>query len=282
MFYTSKLRKGNFKFYYSLVKRTFLLRLFKYNLVFSPNIPHGFIVASGRSGTKFLAKMLKNDPSCCAFHEPVPMESIAHSRALTAPDSAEHYISRYRKYDIYKRIKENKCKKYIESNGYIRLHIPSLKKSFPYAKFIQLVRDPRDVVRSQMNRDIFFNNHPVYSSKFGPPYGMKAEEWNDMDRFKKICWLWQYENSIMRKEADMTVRFETLIKDYKYFKSNILDKFELSITEEVWSREVSIPVNISYSYEFPPYKEWSDEHNNDFKSLCEKEASYYNYDFNSD
>lgn len=112
-----------------------------------------FILALGRSGTTFLAKLLHQIPNTVVFHEPVQEDFKAYREAFNNPLAAKWYIHTFRKKEIYLRMRENHhVKSYGEVNSALRRHVEALKRAFPQATFIHLVRDGRDVVRSMMSR----------------------------------------------------------------------------------------------------------------------------------
>ena len=240
-------------------------------------IPMLFIYGTGRSGTTFMAKIFEGIPNLCSFHEPLPYEGFAHSEAAIRPKSAARYVSAFKRFDVANRIKKHKCSNYIESNGYIRLHIPFMRKFFPNAHFLHLVRNPKDVIRSHMNRNVLLDPHPIYPSSWGPPHGISSENWREMDRFEKLCWLWSNENSTMRENADKTVLFEKIIGDYDYFKEFILNRITVDISKQKWEAMAKTPVNISASYSFPEYPEWDEIHKRKFAALCGDEMTQYGY-----
>ena len=71
---------------------------------------------------------------------------------------------------------------YGEANVYLERVLNELQDVFPEAEFVHLYRDPKDVVRSLMNRDWYEvpedNKHPV----MGVPF------WSKMSQFEKVCW----------------------------------------------------------------------------------------------
>ena len=241
------------------------------------HLPLTFVIASGRSGTLFLASLLKSDPLCHVYHEPVQFEEIAHLRALMRPDSTESYLNKFRRYDIQNRILRDNCQKYVEVNGYLRLHAADLKKTFPNCRIIHLVRDPRNVVRSHMNRSVLTDEHPIYHQKMKNPPPLTNDEWRHMTRFEKLSWLWQYENRKMRNQACKTVRFESILTDFNYFEQHFIQELQLNINRPVWQQFVSVQINPSKTYFFPSYPKWSDELKKSFNQICGPEMDELGY-----
>lgn len=80
-------------------------------------------------------------------------------------------------------------KNYIESNNRLYSFINPLREIQPNAKFIHVVRDGREVVRSDMSRNFctdMYKRYRIAASYFpNDPYYNSLDQ---MDRFEKICW----------------------------------------------------------------------------------------------
>jgi len=95
-------------------------------------------------------------------------------------------------------------------------------------------KTPEDVSRVRMDFDrlheeIFAYNDPMAPLVHPPPGDPYHEQWNSMSRFQRLCWLWQADNAFIRTSLDHTVRFELLLSDYDYFKSELLDYVGLEV-----------------------------------------------------
>lgn len=112
---------------------------------------------------------------------------------------------------------------YLESNNQLRGVIDLLPAAFPDSKAVFIIRDPRDWVRSWLNKFI-----PRYSRRDlrgwlpharltprhvpGDPW---RDRWKKMSVFEKLCWAWHRENvhslaCVLRNPNAMVVRFEDL------------------------------------------------------------------------
>jgi len=235
-----------------------------------------FILGIGRSGTKFLAYLLNMADNAVVYHEPFD-ESIPYQEAYQNPDAAEKYIRDFRMKEIYLRVHKHSVNTYGEVNSYLRRHCEAIKKLIPNVKLIHLVRDGRDVVRSMYSR---MTMKPwTYTTRYIYPLPDDPwrDQWDRMSRFEKLCWYWATENKYLRKCINKFVRFEDIIRDYTYFKKNVLEYLNLDIPREIWEREVNRPKNITIAHKLPHWSEWSSELIEAFKRICGDEMKIYGY-----
>lgn len=183
-----------------------------------------FVLSVGRSGTKSIASA-------------VPF--LEHE-----PDGSSPDISR-----LKERMKGKKI--YGETSHFWKSHLEKLKKLFPNALYIHLVRDPIKVVNSLYIRD-------WYSGKVKPGYEYREEtlpvdNFKKLSRFEKICWYWRYWNQEISKYADVRIRLEDI------------------------SRFLPC-LNKSRSIKFP---KWSLDNWYKFWLICGKLAKEYGYDYST-
>ena len=74
------------------------------------------------------------------------------------------------------------------------------------------------------------------------PINQACEDWADMDRFARICWYWQAENSRLRKVVGKTVQFEKILVNYEYFHDEILEPCHIFLDKKGWEIAVASPV----------------------------------------
>jgi hypothetical protein len=238
-----------------------------------------FILAHGRSGTNFLANLLGQSQEAYVFHEPVLEDFSAYLKAFHDPESAGNYMRGFRKTEIYLRMRHVPTGVYGEVNGMLRRHAAAIQIAFPAVTLIHLVRDGRDVVRSTMSRKLV----PIRNLYFMGIYPRKMDpwraRWKDMDRFSRVCWLWQEENALLRKEINKTVQFEKILSDYEYFYSEILEPCQIFLDKKVWEAAVASPRNITSSFEMPKWKDWTPEQQKTFREICGDEMEKCGYRF---
>ena len=235
-----------------------------------------FILSIGRSGTKFLSSLLNKAPNALVVHEPF-IESIPHQDVFNDPRKAEEYIQKFRKKEIYLRVRNYDIETYGEVNSFLRRHCQALKHGLPKATLIHLVRDGRAVVRSMYSRNTMLPND--YNTKRIRPREDDPwkDEWHKMSRFEKLCWYWAVENKYLRECIGKTVQFEKLVTDYDYFKKNLLKPLKLDIPEEMWKSEVNKPKNVTTTYKLPHWKEWDQKKKEAFERICGDEMKKCGY-----
>ena len=238
-----------------------------------------FILGFGRSGTSFMANFLNQAEETYVFHEPVFEDFYAHARAHYSQAAAETYIEGFRKKEIYRRIQHLHPGIYGEVNGTLRCHVKAIQKSFPKVTLLHLVRDGRDVVRSNVGRRTMTIRNPFSMSMHPIASDPWSKKWSKMDRFARICWYWQEENSRLRKAIGRTVQFEKILSNYEYFSSEVLTPCGIQIDEKAWHTAVASPRNVTREFSMPKWDGWTSEQRNTFQEICGEEMANCGYSF---
>jgi hypothetical protein len=236
-----------------------------------------FILAIGRSGTTFLAHLLNMSSNAVVFHEPIRSDVDAYRRGFFSPDDAERYIASFRKKEMYLRTRKKDFTVYGEVNSLLRRHYHPLRRHFPAAGFLHLVRDGRDVVRTMMSTDALKPGfmwtwwlRPHESDPF-------FSQWSTMDRFAKLCWYWRVENHHLRTSIGNTVKFEDVTRNYGCFEQRILHPFGLRIAESLWMQQTAVQRNPTSRYTLPHWREWDAERTRTFETICGDEMRANGY-----
>lgn len=237
-----------------------------------------FILAIGRSGTLFLSQLLNQANETHIRHDPLTIDFKANQDAYHDEKKAFKYIRKFRKNEIYLNVKDKKVRLYGEVNSILRRHAMALKQEFPNCTLIHLIRDGRDYVRSAYSR-IVMTNKDLNARRMFPLKGDPWEqEWKDFDKFKKLCWYWQIENKFLKNHVDLTVKFEDILSDYQYFKNNVLDVLKISVSKDIWKREVRTPKNVTLKHKLPHWKNWDEQKLQAFDKICGEVMRENNYD----
>lgn len=227
-----------------------------------------FVVAMGRSGTRFLSRLLNRAPGARVMHEPTVADALAYQEAFHDEMRARDYIQRYRKHDIALRAGRPGVKVYGEVNSFLRRHVRPLKEAFPTATIIHVIRDGRAVVRSMVARETMTardgNTRLIHPKEEDPCF----EQWSSMSRFERLCWYWQVENRYLAATADWSVRFEDLIGDYGTFRESMAGPCGCEIARETWEHAVAIPVNVTRTDATGFSSEWTTAQEERFWELC--------------
>jgi hypothetical protein len=238
-----------------------------------------FILGVGRSGTTFLTNLLNQAPGAYVFHEPTFEDFNASIQAFYSSHIAERYIQGFRKKEIYLRMRHTTPGVYGEVNGALRRHAEALKKAFAGATIVHLIRDGRDVVRSLMSRRTMTLKDPFNIRLHPVGRDPWRARWNSLDRFSRLCWLWQVENAYLRTTLGKPVQFEKILSSYEYFQNEILQPCHLSIEKKDWQAAVVSPRNITSSFRMPKWSDWSLDQQKTFREICGDEMAKSGYAF---
>ncbi len=238
-----------------------------------------FILGIGRSGTAFLAELLNRAEGAYVFHEPVFEDFMAHAKAHYDQQAADDYMQAYRKKEIFVRMRHRTPGVYGEVTSTLRCHAAAIQKAFPGVTLIHLVRDGRAVVRSAMGRRTLTLGNPLSMTLHPTESDPWKTRWAAMDRFARICWLWQEENARLRKTIGRTVQLERILGSYDYFRDGVLDPCGIHVGEQQWERAIASPRNITTSYQMPKWEDWSSEQQRIYREICGDEMAKCGYVF---
>jgi hypothetical protein len=238
-----------------------------------------FILGFGRSGTAFMADLLNKASGAYVFHEPVLEDFFAHARAHRNPKDADRYMGGFRKKEIFTRMRHLPSGIYGEVNSTLRCHAEAIRKAFREVTLIHLVRDGRDVVRSSVGRRTMTVRNPFSMSIHPDESDPWRVPWREMDRFARICWFWQEENSRLRKTIGNPVQFEKILSSYEYFQSEILEPCHIHIDTNVWESAVASPRNTTDKFSMPRWDQWTLEQQKTFREICGEEMENCGYKF---
>ena len=226
------------------------------------------ITSTGRTATLWLSCLLSDSEGVFAPHEPVIFEEVANAEALKNPLTASTYIHKFRLHEMAYWAKEYAC--YGEVNGMLRRHLEALRGALPEIKIIRIIRNGHDYVRSVLARKTWTDRDPIYGQLIPHHTIISADNWKSMDRFERLCFMWNAENRYMEKFADSTIRFEDMLSSYSVFKEKVLDVIGLSISKSRWQESIKNKLNATKVHKAPTHEYWSDMDKAKFESPCDK------------
>jgi len=178
---------------------------------------------------------------------------------------------------MYVRASRQAVSTYGEVNSTLRRHVYALRAAFPEARYLHLVRDGRDVVRSMMAR-VTMTPQDLHTARIRPhSHDPWYEAWQGMDRFARLCWYWQAENRYVRNAVGNTVRFENLLSDFDYFAERLLSPCHVKISRDQWEAAVDKPRNRTNQHRISNHGSWQPAMNETFWSICGSEMSANGY-----
>jgi hypothetical protein len=243
-----------------------------------------FVLSSGRCGTMTLAHILDTAPNANVWHHPQP-DPIKEALLAWWMD-----IDRRRCFWKSRASVINNSWAMGQIHGETDLLMTPfcdvIAEEIPDAKFIVLVRDPRDFVRSGMRRN-YYQNHSWDFGRLRPKQNTaEFEKWQSMDQFEKICWLWattyqtiQYRIRSIDKDNLIYLRFEDLIHDPKkivsVFKFLGLEGFDEVNINTLLSKKM----NQQRSGDYPRKEEWPENLHKILWKHCGRLAESFGYEY---
>lgn len=161
-----------------------------------------FVTGMGRSGSKWLARLLSGTPSDVkVMHEPLGTEDARwYGKIYRNPALGRIWTwFRRRQMDTAR----TGGKRWSEVNSYLRYAVDDLRQAFPGVPVAGLVRDGRFTVRSLMRRGIYSARHPP----------VPAPAWAETP-FERCCWYWADAYLLLMSWDIPFVRLEDLNANY--------------------------------------------------------------------
>lgn len=242
--------------------------------------PCVFVLSTGRVGTQTLAALAYLARTVLAYHEPHPLlyglsqqaylqkSSLAIKQILT-----EAFIAVRQDLLMY----SLHCELgYVETSPQVTFLGPLINQLLPHARFIHLIRNPGDFIRSGMRRN-WYSGSPHDRTRIYPRMDTDCyAKWPALTPFQKNVWLWTETN---RWVADFgkTVSPERwlCIRSEDLFSGNFdtLERFFAFLVQEIPSekkvrRILGQQLNKQKIGEFPLPAEWSKEMISQFRELA--------------
>lgn len=245
-----------------------------------------FISGSGRSGTQWLSALMRESPNAFIQHEwwryrygaLVPQ----HRQAVGLPRGAGRIDYAHQRLMDTKAAMDHAIREghtvYGECGNKTRYMLGTLKDTFEADFTTQLIRDGRDVVRSFWSRQTY-SGHDLHDPIEPGPSDPYYARWGHMDRFEKLCWLWQFTVMLVDKFVDGAVCFEDLLTDYGELHAKILEPAGMTIPTLVWKTYVGRRIDKSHApLRLPHWTEWDDQRTSLYWSICGDAMQRFGYD----
>lgn len=254
------------------------------------NINKYFIISTGRTGTKFLAKFFNQIDNVLATHEPNPdflNLAINYARNKIDKRTVTNKLELYRR-PLARKVNREGKDIYVESNNRLFSLIEPLSTVYNNFKIIHIIRDGRDYVRSGMSRDWYTQNdcEPRLKANMfkDDPY---FDLWDKMSRFEKICWRWQKKDNFIYEDLKnidnyIRVKFEDIFNNEEHSGLfRIADYIGVSReeTKKIIEKMISKKINKNNSYELSKWPQWSKDKKENFKEIAGNHMNnYYNFE----
>ncbi len=226
-----------------------------------------FVMSTGRSGTQTLAHLFENAQNAKVWHHPEP--NLIHETLLA-------YRGALDKRQVFWAGRGGIIRQawdagliHGETDHNMTPFCDVIAEDIPDARFLVLVRDPREFVRSGMRRGYY---HPQAAGPWEEARLRPAEDdptraaWESTDRFSKVCWLWAQTYRHIQAICGhvdarrvMLLRFEDLVADTRA-TARLFDFLELDGFDEEQVRGIlGQKLNAQQQGDFPHPSQWSAE-----------------------
>jgi hypothetical protein len=249
-----------------------------------------FVLSTGRAGTETLNALFEFTGNILSYHEPAPtlyrLSRVAYENKddpLAGNILRESFLTARQDLLNY----SLQCHRgYVETSPQATFLARVIRSVIPQARFIHLVRDPRDVIRSGMRRK-WYDGHSNDETRITPrPDSSYSLKWNQYEPFQKNVWLWTETNRwIMEFTAQippdgvLTIRSEDVFSmDQKTLRS--LYEFigaEVPQFSKI-SRLLEKKMNAQKTGEFPAWAFWTAEQRTILTDMASGVAARLGYD----
>lgn len=262
------------------------------------------IVSTGRTGTKFLARLFSGIfPDTESKHEPYPDLFKLATTSIRQKMPTEKTVKNLRKSRerICREVHRKGKKMYIESNNNLAWILPAAIDLFKQCKIIHIIRDPRDYVRSQYSKTVFSRDPDEPETYFMKSNDRRKriravdfetsryqEAWEKMSRFEKVCWYWCKKNKVICEalefyDQSITVKFKDLFNTetsyaglWEILRFLNLEERGLAQKEKIMNL-MTQKTNRSKKYLLKTWPNWSREQMDQFQAIigpCMKQYGY--------
>ena len=187
--------------------------------------PCTFVLSTGRAGTKTLAQLYGLSRNIDAYHEPAPklfgLSKLCYDLRADSLTDVDLINVLTEAFTTARRDLLNAS--LIASHGYaetspqVTFSVPIILNALPHARFIHLLREPKDVVASGVRRK-WYTGHVNDQWRITPKPGTPFQAiWEKMGQVEKLLWLWAETNrwvmdfgSRIKQDQFLTVRSEDL------------------------------------------------------------------------
>jgi len=258
---------------------------------FDDHHPCVFVLSTGRTGTETIAALLALAKNVMAFHEPSPklyeISKLAYEN-FTDPFAQKILIEVFQAFrDELLTMSLDYGLGYVETSPQLTFLAHAILARYPDARFIHLVRDPRDVVRSGMRRR-WFDGHPNDKYRKTPaPSSLAARKWGSFNSFQKILWLWSETNhwisqflSTVRPQSKLVIHSEDIFNGNLTAIHELFDFIGAPMPPgKKIERLLQKKLNSQKNGVFPASSDWTDEMQRDLSEIAGKVASELGYHF---
>ncbi len=236
-----------------------------------------FVTSTGRTGTWFITRLINEAvDNAWSLHEPKPHFKREGWELLRKPPRVWHKV--YFSLPRYWRHFWKTAEWYVETNYHLFACIPLIRKVWPNALIVHVVRDGRAVVRSWLNRNRYLGHEHITPALF-PDSSVDKDTWLSWNPLQKNAWYWQAINAYtIQQQPDVILSFE------KMFNPPFTDLYallalmpEVSYDKQAIETKLNEKINKTKKPFFPPFEEWPAEWQSQFWAIAGEEMARLGY-----
>jgi len=234
-------------------------------------IPMFFVIGIPRSGTTWLASFLSGcNPQWMMVHEAHLGDYVAGRVAAFCPWESEAYVNgpRHERILHYINLKKRDAVGYGEVTPRVHYFAADLQRRYPKARFVHLVRDPRQAVPSLMN-------FGYYATDAGRIHRRVAPDGGSWKQHRRAAWAWAYGHNRVRQTIPEFVRFEDLVRDFDAM-DGLAKTLGITCDRKSWERRRGEKMNASKP-QHPAWEDWPPSWKRELRDMCGAEARQYGY-----
>ncbi len=247
-----------------------------------------FVLSTGRVGSQTLAALCGLAKDYLVYHEPKPLLFGLSKAAYDkySEGTSEIFLESFL---TARKVLFKYClkvgKRYMETGPHVTFLAPVILEALPQTRFIHLVRDPRDVVRSGMRRR-WYDGHRFDKTRIVPaPSSEDGQQWASYSPFQKNLWLWNETNRWILDFCSGLSNEKVLIlhaKDmFDAYEKELLKLFAFLGSaippERKILRVLGQKLNAQKQGVFPNQADWSEEMNQRFIEMALETARALGY-----
>jgi hypothetical protein len=252
-----------------------------------------FVLSTGRTGTKLVARLLDGSSRLIAQHEPRPtLMHLAHWASTHQHELASLVkVFEAARFEMLLEA-DLRGKIYAESNHCLTFFAPAIDALLPRSRFVHLVRHPGDFIASAARKG-WHSNDSIWEA--GRVRVDDPERWRAMDRVERLAWLWRSTNGfvgdflsridpergfVLRLE-DIAERPGRLVELARFVGAADLDPKALRGLTAERVNELAVhpwePPTMRKDPSFPRYRSWSATEKARLGALVGRLATDYGY-----
>lgn len=203
-----------------------------------------FVTGQGRSGTKWLARLLDRSPGVKVYHEAIGgWDARVYEKIYNRRENPLEYLKK-REPMMERLWKRYPNRSFAEVNSYLRYCVPELRKIFRVPT-VAIIRDGRFVIRSMLSRGIYRRRpriRPIAERDASP---MLISKWERMSRFERVCWYWADAYRILQAQDVPIFQIEELTRDYNILLSLCQNHLLIEPNRRAWQRFSKRRINVT-------------------------------------